>query len=86
MKNDNPIAPNSDYARLINATRDQNEFVGRPLKFRKGDWIIIQGKDSKREVRDTETFIADLLSYKNGWVKWDEGKPVHRFVYRPIDG
>jgi hypothetical protein len=77
-ENENAIN-DSDLGLLANAARDPNDFVGRPLKFKKGKWSILREKDSPpEEVDDTETFLVDARSYDNGWVKWENKRPTIR--------
>ena len=57
-----------------------------PLKFVKGRWKTYADKDDPEAVGDTETFVVDMLSYACGWVKWENKRPVQKFIYRPVDG
>ena len=74
-----------DLARLAEAARDSNEFIGMPLKFKKGKWYTQPEKGVLNEVTG-DKFAVDVLSYANGWVKWQDKRPVIKHVYRPIDG
>ena len=56
------------------------------LKFVKGKWKTYADKDAPEVVGNTESFAVDVLSYANGWVKWENKRPVHKYVFRPIDG
>jgi hypothetical protein len=60
--------------------------VGDDLRFKKGNWTkIIPGKDETK-VGSTATFVVDVPSYKRGWIKWLDRKPVHKIIGRPVDG
>jgi hypothetical protein len=59
--------------------------VGDDLKFKKGKWTKSVG-DKDIEIGGTMTFAVDVLSYKRGWIKWVDRKPVHKLIGRPVDG
>jgi hypothetical protein len=83
---DNSIT-DDDLARLKNAVHNPNEFVGRPLKFAKGAWTVDMGKgEPEAKVGEGERWIADCLSYANGYIKWIDRRPLVKAVFRPIDG
>jgi hypothetical protein len=88
MTNDLTTNDNADIAALNNAAENisTGEFVGIPLKFKKGEWLKILDKKRTLKVTEDEPFIVDTKSYANGWIKWESGRPTHKFVYRPIDG
>jgi hypothetical protein len=83
---DNPIT-DEDLARLGSAVRDPDEFVGRPLKFAKGQWTIDMGKGNPEvKIGADERWIVDCRSYANGYVKWIDRRPLVKAVFRSIDG
>jgi len=86
MNTDLTTATDDDLARLAEAMRDNNEFIGLPLKFKKGKWYVQPEKQVLNEVRPEDKFTVDVLSYANGWIKWVDKRPSIRHVYRPIDG
>jgi hypothetical protein len=59
--------------------------VGDDLRFKKGKWTK-GGGDGDVEVSATAPFAVDVPSYKRGWIKWVDRKPVHKLIGRPIDG
>jgi hypothetical protein len=59
--------------------------IGDDLRFTKGRWHKIVGKKDTA-VSTTTTFVIDMLSYKRGWIKWIDRKPVFKAIGRPIDG
>jgi hypothetical protein len=78
---------NADVAALA---AEANELVadfrvGDDLRFKKGNWTKIIG-DKEVEIGSTTTFVIDVLSYKRGWIKWLDRKPVHKIIGRPVDG
>jgi hypothetical protein len=88
MTNDLTTNDDTDIAALSGAADNiaTSEFVGIPLKFKKGKWLKVLDKNKTIEVGGGETFIVDMKSYACGWIKWQDKKPTHKFVYRPIDG
>ena len=42
--------------------------------------------DEETKIGATTTFAADMRSYKRGWIKWADRKPVFKAIGRPIDG
>lgn len=77
----------NDLSALAEAARDDNRMVGRPLRFKKGKWMVSREEPGTFDaVSGGDLFCADILSYACGWVKWKSNKPVARHVYRPIDG
>jgi hypothetical protein len=59
--------------------------VGNDLKFRKGKWTQIVDEEEVK-IGVTTPFLVDVLSYKRGWIKWIDKKPVQKIIGRPIDG
>jgi hypothetical protein len=59
--------------------------VGDDLRFKKGKWIKIVG-DKEIVITATMTFAVDIRSYKRGWIKWVDKKPVHKIIGRTVDG
>lgn len=59
--------------------------VGDDLKFKKGKWLKAIG-DEEIEISTTATFVVDVRSYKRGWIKWVDRKPVTKILGRPVDG
>jgi hypothetical protein len=59
--------------------------VGDDLRFTKGKWHKIVGKKDVT-VSATTSFAVDMRSYKRGWIKWIDKKPVFKGIGRPIDG
>ena len=75
----------ADLAALQGAARNLMT-AETALKFVKGKWKTYADKDAPEVVGNTESFAVDVLSYANGWVKWENKRPVHKYVFRPIDG
>lgn len=77
----------TDIAALAQEARelDDDFRVGDDLRFAKGRWIKHVG-DDKIEITATMSFTVDMLSYKRGWIKWVDRKPVYKLIGRPIDG
>jgi hypothetical protein len=90
LKNEKPTQADADLAALAGAARLlSNDFVGVPLKYVKGRWFKVISKEEgkvKETVGDTAPFIVDVLSYANGWVKWENNKPIFKYTARPVDG
>jgi hypothetical protein len=88
MTNDLTTNDDADITALAGAADNiaTNEFVGIPLKFKKGKWLKALEKKKDIEVGGGETFAIDMKSYACGWIKWENGKPAHKFINRPIDG
>jgi hypothetical protein len=82
------IVNDNDLAALANAARDllPTDFVGAPLKFIDGRWFIRKGKDEEVDVGTTESFVADMRSYAEEWVRWIAKKPTHKITGRRVDG
>jgi hypothetical protein len=81
------LITDDDLEKLGNACHDPNDFVGRPLKFTKGQWTVDMGKNEPEvKVGEAERWIVDPLSYANGFVKWIDRRPLVKAVFRPIDG
>jgi hypothetical protein len=59
--------------------------VGDDLRFTKGRWHKIVGKDDD-DVGATTPFIVDVRNYWRGWIKWIDKAPVFKGFGRPIDG
>ena len=59
--------------------------VGDDLRFKKGKWVKTIGK-TDAVVGSTTSFAIDMRSYKRGWIKWLDRKPVFKAIRRPIDG
>jgi hypothetical protein len=59
--------------------------VGDDLRFTKVKWHKIVGKKDVA-VSATTSFAVDMRSYKRGWIKWIDKKPVFKGIGRPIDG
>jgi hypothetical protein len=59
--------------------------VGDDLRFKKGEWSKVVD-DHKRNIGSTATFVVDMLSYKRGWIKWVDRRPVFKAIGRPVDG
>jgi hypothetical protein len=59
--------------------------VGDDLRFKKGKWAKAIG-DEEIEITGTITFVVDVRSYKRGWIKWVDRKPVTKILGRPVDG
>ena len=77
----------ADIAALATEARelDDDFRVGYDLKFVKGVWHRRAG-DTKIEISSTAPFIADMLSYRRGWICWrDGGKPL-KLMGRIVDG
>lgn len=88
MTNDLTNNDDADIAALNNAAENisTSEFIGIPLKFKNGEWLKALDKKRRLKVTENEFFVIDAKSYANGWIKWENGKPTHKFVYRPVDG
>jgi hypothetical protein len=59
--------------------------VGDDLRFKKGKWAKMIG-DKEVVITATMSFAVDMRSYKRGWIKWIDKKPVYKRIGRPIDG
>jgi hypothetical protein len=59
--------------------------VGDDVRFAKGKWSKTVG-EKKIEISATMPFAVDVLSYKHGWIKWINRKPILKIIGRPIDG
>jgi len=59
--------------------------VGDDLRFTKGKWHKIVGKKDVA-VSATTSFAVDMRSYRRGWIKWIDKKPVFKGIGRPVDG
>jgi hypothetical protein len=77
----------SDVAALAAEARDLADDirVGDDLRFTKGKWHKIAGKDDIN-IGTTTPFVVDTRGYWRGWIKWVDKKPVQKLVARPIDG
>jgi hypothetical protein len=87
-----PIVPAStnaadDVAALAAEARELSDDirVGDALKFKKGKWSKTIGK-KEIEITATMSFAIDVRSYRRGWIKWVDRKPVFKMIARPIDG
>lgn len=58
--------------------------VGDDLRFKKGKWTKTIG-DEETKIGATTPFATDMRSYKRGWIKWVDRKPVFKAIGRPID-
>src|SRR6516225_8465190 len=78
---------NADIATLAAEANELSDDyrVGDDLKFKKGKWTQIAG-DTDIGVGPTTTFVVDVRSYRRGWIKWLDKKPVIKLIARPIDG
>lgn len=78
----------ADWAALTETAQDlaPSDFIGMPLKFVKGKWLVKTGKEETMEVTATMTFVVDPVSYSEGWVKWVDKRPVVKLVARRVDG
>lgn len=76
----------ADIAAIAAEARDLSEdkFVGLPLKFVKSKWLKAVDNE-KQEISATMPFVVDIRSYKRGWIKWQDRKPVYKLLGRPID-
>ena len=77
----------ADVAALAAEARDLTDDVrvGDDLRFKKGKWRKIVGGD-ETPIGTTTPFVVDVRSYKRGWIKWLDRKPVYKAIGRPIDG
>ena len=77
----------ADLAALAAEARELMDDVriGDDLKFKKGKWLKAIG-DEEIEISTTTTFVVDVRSYKRGWIKWVDRKPVAKILGRPVDG
>jgi hypothetical protein len=77
----------ADVAALAAEARELGDDVrvGDALKFKKGRWTKAIGK-RENEITATTSFAIDVRSYKRGWIKWVDRKPVFKMIARPIDG
>ena len=94
-KNNLPVITSEETLAQLNAdvaalAAEANELVadfrvGDDLRFKKGNWTkTVNDKDI--DIGSTMTFVVDVLSYKRGWIKWVDRKPVHKLIGRAIDG
>jgi hypothetical protein len=77
----------ADIAALAAEARELTEDirVGDDLRFKKGNWTKTSDGDATK-IGATTPFAVDALSYKRGWIKWIDRKPVFKAIGRPIDG
>jgi len=77
----------ADIAALAAEARELTDDirVGDDMRFRKGKWSKTIG-DDETKIGATMPFAADMRSYKRGWIKWVDRKPVYKAISRPIDG
>jgi len=77
----------ADVAALAAEARDLTDDVrvGDDLRFKKGKWAKTIG-DETIKIGATTPFAIDMRSYKRGWLKWVDRKPVYKAIGRPIDG
>jgi hypothetical protein len=77
----------ADLAALDAEARELSDDVrvGDDLRFKKGKWVKTVG-DKEVVITATMSFAADVRSYKRGWIKWLDRKPVHKIIGRPVDG
>ena len=77
----------ADIAALAAEARDLTDDVrvGDDLRFKKGKWTKTIG-DETIKIGSTTSFAVDMRSYKRGWMKWLDRKPVFKAIRRPIDG
>jgi hypothetical protein len=59
--------------------------VGDGLRFKKGKWLKTVSEKAI-QISATTPFAVDMRSYKRGWLKWVDRKPVYKVIGRPIDG
>ena len=77
----------ADIAALEAEARDlsEDDFIGLPLKFVKSKWLKVVDKEKQEQISGTMPFVVDIRSYKRGWIKWQDRKPVFKLLGRPID-
>jgi hypothetical protein len=82
------VANDADLAALVDAAYElaPSDIVGLPLKYTKGKWTIRESKDNESVVGATDMFVVDVLSYSEGWVRWENKKRTHKIIARRIDG
>jgi hypothetical protein len=88
-----PVSPetvaqfDADIAALAAEARELTDDirVGDDLRFKKEPWTKTIG-DKEIGIGATATFAVDTRSYKRGWIKWVDRKPVFKMIGRPIDG
>lgn len=82
------VVNDADLVALAGAARDlnSNDMVGLPLKFNKGVWLIQEDKDNKIKIGEEDRFCVDMLSYREGWIRWANKKPTHKLMGRRVDG
>jgi hypothetical protein len=77
----------ADLAALESEARELSDDirVGDDLRFKKGKWMK---KIGNKEIAITATMslVVDMRSYKRGWIKWLDKKPVFKFIGRRVDG
>jgi hypothetical protein len=62
--------------------------VGDDLRYKEGKWTKAIG-GQKVEISATATFVVDMQSFKQGWLKWPadrKSRPLAKMGGRPIDG
>jgi hypothetical protein len=88
-----PVAPetlaqlDADIAALAAEARELMEDIriGDDLRFKKGKWAKSVGNEETK-IGATTPFGVDMRSYRHGWIKWLDRKPVIKAIGRPIDG
>jgi hypothetical protein len=81
------VDADADLAALASEARELTDDirVGDDMRFKKGKWTKTVG-DKEIEIGATTTFVADVRSYKRGWIKWVDRKPAAKILGRPVDG
>jgi hypothetical protein len=68
------------------AENDFSPFVGRILRFNKGDWLTKNDLGFDQEVDTNSEFVVAIDSLESGWVKWEDKQPVERRMGLAIEG
>jgi hypothetical protein len=79
-----PVAPetlvqlDADIAALAAEARELMEDIriGDDLRFKKGKWAKSVGNEEPTKIGTAAPFAADMRSYRHGWIKWVDRKPV----------
>jgi hypothetical protein len=81
------VDADADLAALAAEARELTDDirVGDDLRFKRGKWTKTAG-DKEIEITGTMAFVVDVRSYKRGWIKWIDRKPVAKILGRPVDG
>jgi hypothetical protein len=62
------------------------KWIGKLLKFKKGEGFVTMQDDEEVEIQLGTRVVAMMPSLMNGWIRWEEGKPVAHEMGLLIEG